>query len=882
MGADSVLKMAKGVATWEFPALQRVMRLSAKSCRQTQPKHSPRTAPVTAPQVPKSSRKVAAELSVLMLKLETDFMAITGEEGREKWRCFMREGTLIEAWLDRMLQESEHKAAHGDTNSSLQEYGLSRVQLGILGLSESQIDRAYRMLYVYSVGCNEMIKELCLHSLEKAVFVGSFWRAFIHLCEGHSKVELQAEIAELAEDKKNAIDELRMMRGCLNEALDGIALNRLLANEDWEVTDNIEATTLPGNGDIRELDEKTGEHDLDILTKRCEHLNKEREELQIQLDETSRQLRMEHSALNLTTAKEREKTGKVVQLEEKLFQAKEALERERSEAHHLRELCKKLEHDVEETERKTAEITWKFVQYDRDFPVLQKEVTEKRHLAQMLENVNQHVEQECTILKHRVEHQDAALESLRALTVGIASLTPHRVLGIPKVSILSEPGEGRIIKESELNEISESDLNSDEEWDDLCSELSQQREEMEKMEANLKEERDRRCWMERHVEASVKEAERLRSEVKQTNTRIVNLAIEKKNKEKNLQIAEEQIRKLDRQLESMELTLEKKNAEIAILNNIIIRNLERQAHCASTCKQLLTTGAKLLEDGMVQEMNVVGSKVSILMETVRLLRNKVTKAGMEIRSWKLKMKAADGQNAAMLAEMKTLKSELESSSADNISLDFKLQKEEQCRAKAEEELNRVLKASADLKLDQVVLEVHLESSLNKIMQLEMKNYKSEAKLEECDRNLNVLQNQKEKEDAIRGILQSEVDALRLEVEGLRRQTMVGSSASTSVINEAAWMHHGSSSPACKSGIAETVNTGDLIGSLENMRKENEDLRATLDTYKKILNDSDATTGCKNAEDDLVTAGIDDPRWWVWVSTDLFGAANEDAVEGDIH
>ncbi|XP_024523528.1 myosin-10 [Selaginella moellendorffii] len=722
MGADSVLKMAKGVATWEFPALQRVMRLSAKSCRQTQPKHSPRTAPVTAPQVPKSSRKVAAELSVLMLKLETDFMAITGEEGREKWRCFMREGTLIEAWLDRMLQESEHKAAHGDTNSSLQEYGLSRVQLGILGLSESQIDRAYRMLYVYSVGCNEMIKELCLHSLEKAVFV-----------------ELQAEIAELAEDKKNAIDELRMMRGCLNEALDGIALNRLLANEDWEVTDNIEATTLPGNGDIRE--------------------------------------------------------------------AKEALERERSEAHHLRELCKKLEHDVEETERKTAEITWKFVQYDRDFPVLQKE----------------HVEQECTILKHRVEHQDAALsleakvrmqqESLRALTVGIASLTPHRVLGIPKVSILSEvsieteqsraerrlsrrlsrkmsrrgtelakraleflkiqqPGEGRIIKESELNEISESDLNSDEEWDDLCSELSQQREEMEKMEANLKEERDRRCWMERHVEASVKEAERLRSEVKQTNTRIVNLAIEKKNKEKNLQIAEEQIRKLDRQLESMELTLEKKNAEIAILNNIIIRNLERQAHCASTCKQLLTTGAKLLEDGMVQEMNVVGSKVSILMETVRLLRNKVTKAGMEIRSWKLKMKAADGQNAAMLAEMKTLKSELESSSADNISLDFKLQKEEQCRAKAEEELNRVLKASADLKLDQVVLEVHLESSLNKIMQLEMKNYKSEAKLEECDRNLNVLQNQKEKEDAIRGILQSEVDALRLEVEGLRRQLLV--------------------------------------------------------------------------------------------------------------
>ncbi|EFJ16572.1 hypothetical protein SELMODRAFT_421823 [Selaginella moellendorffii] len=110
--------------------------------------------------------------------------------------------------------------------------------------------------------------------------------------------------------------------------------------------------------------------------------------------------------------------------------------------------------------------------------------------------------------------------------------------------------------------------------------------------------------------------------------------------------------------------------------------------------------------------------------------------------------------------------------------------------------------------------------------------------------------------------------------------MVGSSASTSVINEAAWMHHGSSSPACKSGIAETANTGDLIGSLENMRKENEDLCATLDTYKKILNDSDATTGCKNAEDDLVTAGIDDPRWWVWVSTDLFGGANEDAVEGE--
>lgn len=82
-------------------------------------------------------------------------------------------------------------------DTGLKEYNLSREQLARYGLSQAEVDRGYRMLYVYSAGCYDVIKELCIHSLGKSFLVGCFWRAFIRLCEEQSKVLDPIQFASL-------------------------------------------------------------------------------------------------------------------------------------------------------------------------------------------------------------------------------------------------------------------------------------------------------------------------------------------------------------------------------------------------------------------------------------------------------------------------------------------------------------------------------------------------------------------------------------------------------------------------------------------------------------------------------------------------------------
>lgn len=79
-------------------------------------------------------------------------------------------------------------------DKGLQEYGLTRIQLLSMGLSQNEIERAYRMLFVHSVGCLDMLKELCIHCVQKSHLVGCFWRCYITLCEEHTKVKLLCRI----------------------------------------------------------------------------------------------------------------------------------------------------------------------------------------------------------------------------------------------------------------------------------------------------------------------------------------------------------------------------------------------------------------------------------------------------------------------------------------------------------------------------------------------------------------------------------------------------------------------------------------------------------------------------------------------------------------
>ncbi|CAK9860050.1 unnamed protein product [Sphagnum jensenii] len=108
-----------------------------------------------------------------------------------------QEAALLEVWLDNTLKYSglplnisDPEFMYINSHKGLQEYGLSRRELLNMGLSQNDIERAYRMLYVYSIA-------------------------------------LRAEVAELLKDKEQAQDELKFTRKCLNEALDNLSLASL-------------------------------------------------------------------------------------------------------------------------------------------------------------------------------------------------------------------------------------------------------------------------------------------------------------------------------------------------------------------------------------------------------------------------------------------------------------------------------------------------------------------------------------------------------------------------------------------------------------------------------------------------------------------------------
>ncbi|CAK9195353.1 unnamed protein product [Sphagnum troendelagicum] len=124
-------------------------------------------------------------------------LSTNNNEALARKRLHQQEAALLEVWLDNTLKYSglpfnisDPELMYINSHKGLQEYGLSRRELLNMGLSQNDIERAYRMLYVYSIA-------------------------------------LRAEVAELLKDKEQAQDELKFTRKCLNEALDNLSLASL-------------------------------------------------------------------------------------------------------------------------------------------------------------------------------------------------------------------------------------------------------------------------------------------------------------------------------------------------------------------------------------------------------------------------------------------------------------------------------------------------------------------------------------------------------------------------------------------------------------------------------------------------------------------------------
>ena len=70
-------------------------------------------------------------------------------------------------------------------------FNLSRNMLSSSGLSGEEIDRLYRSMYVYTVGFQDLLKDLLMHCDNRATVLHNVWRAFIYIAETALKVNFK-------------------------------------------------------------------------------------------------------------------------------------------------------------------------------------------------------------------------------------------------------------------------------------------------------------------------------------------------------------------------------------------------------------------------------------------------------------------------------------------------------------------------------------------------------------------------------------------------------------------------------------------------------------------------------------------------------------------
>ena len=110
---------------------------------------------------------------------------------------------VIETWINETLADAEHldipgvivKPAH---ESPLIRYQIDRLFLTNVGVPETEIDRIYRGLFVYSIGFYEMVHKCLSHAKNKYTLLSSVWKVFSILLEYCCKSNYQMMISKIS------------------------------------------------------------------------------------------------------------------------------------------------------------------------------------------------------------------------------------------------------------------------------------------------------------------------------------------------------------------------------------------------------------------------------------------------------------------------------------------------------------------------------------------------------------------------------------------------------------------------------------------------------------------------------------------------------------
>jgi hypothetical protein len=118
---------------------------------------------------------------------------------------------IIETWINDTLADAAHLEIPGvilkpESKNPLKRFGIDREELKIGDISEENIDRIYRALFVYSLGFYEMMNKTLGHSRKKNNFKSAIWKVFSILLEYCCKSNYQMLVRKIQAEHREAID----------------------------------------------------------------------------------------------------------------------------------------------------------------------------------------------------------------------------------------------------------------------------------------------------------------------------------------------------------------------------------------------------------------------------------------------------------------------------------------------------------------------------------------------------------------------------------------------------------------------------------------------------------------------------------------------------
>lgn len=119
----------------------------------------------------------------------------------------------METWINETLADAYHLEIPGvlvkpEHKDPIHRYGIDRTSLMLAGISEPEVDRIYRSLFVYSVGFFELLKKILSTTGKSYSIVTSIWKVFQVLLEYCCKTDYRILISEITDKYNSEMNEV--------------------------------------------------------------------------------------------------------------------------------------------------------------------------------------------------------------------------------------------------------------------------------------------------------------------------------------------------------------------------------------------------------------------------------------------------------------------------------------------------------------------------------------------------------------------------------------------------------------------------------------------------------------------------------------------------